>query len=127
MIEEGIKGEAGLTVSDENTAISMGSGTLPVFATPAMAALMEKACAESVEPLLGEGNTSVGVFMELHHVSASPVGSVVTCESILSRVDGRKLKFTVKAYDEGGLIGDGLHERVIVDAERFMSKANGKK
>lgn len=126
MIEEGIKGSEELTVTEELTAMNVGSGMLPVFSTPSMIALMEKTCASSVEPLMEEGKTTVGVFIEVHHVSATAVGRHVTCESILSAVNGRKLKFTVKAYDEGGVIGDAIHERVIIDKESFMEKVKKK-
>ena len=124
MIEEGIKGEETLVVEKNDSAEVVGSGTLPVFATPSMIALMEKTCARSVENLMEEGDTTVGVFIEVHHVSATGLGGKVTCESILSEVNGRKLKFTVKAYDEGGVIGDAIHERVIVNKERFMAKVS---
>ncbi len=127
MIEEGIKGEAKVSVGEDNTAQAMCSGGLPVFATPAMSALMEKACFDSVEPLMENGKSTVGTYIEVHHVSATPKGKEVTAESILTAVDGRRLKFTVKAYDDGGIIGDAVHERVIIDVEKFLTKAQSKR
>lgn len=119
----GIKNELSVLVREEHTAKSMGSGTLAVFATPAMIALMEQTAAESVEDLLGEGKTSVGTLMNAEHLAATPVGMKVTCKSVLIAIDGRKLTFEVEAYDETGLIGKAHHERFTVDAERFLEKA----
>lgn len=125
MIEKGIKNSKKITVSDALTAQNVGSGTLPVFATPAMAALMEACAAESVEALL-EGNTSVGTHLELSHLSADPVGAEVVCESELCEVDGRKLKFRLTVSDRFGVVGTAVHERVIIDPERFMQKVSAK-
>lgn len=122
-----IKGEAAAAVTKENSAAAMGSGTLPVFATPAMVALMERAASESVQPFLPEGDTTVGTLMQIEHLSATPLGMDVKAESMLEAVDGRKLVFTVKAFDASGLIGQGRHERVVITAERFLQKAESKK
>ncbi len=107
----------------------MGSGTLEVFATPAMVALMEAAAyrsvAEALEP--GTGTGTVGTLMNIQHVSATPVGMRVTAESELVEIDGRRLVFTVKALDEAGVIGTGTHERFIVADEKFMAKAEKKR
>ena len=127
MLTVGIKGTQSVTVSNDNTAAAMGSGTLAVFATPSMIALMEKTAYLSVQNELDEGMGSVGTFLNVKHLAATPVGMIVTCESELVEVDGRRLVFTVKAYDEAGLIGEGTHERFIVQNEKFLAKTNAKK
>ena len=126
MLTTGIKGKQELVVTKENTAKAMGSGTLEVFATPAMIALMEKTAYESVAPELEEGSGTVGTALNVKHVAASPVGMKITCESELVKVDGRALTFSVKAYDEKGLIGEGEHERFIIYSEKFQAKADAK-
>ncbi len=127
MLETGIKGSQEVTVTEENTAIAMGSGTLKVFATPAMIALMEKTAWESVAPHLAEGEGTVGTQLNVAHLSATPLSMAVRCESELIEIDGRKLVFKVAAYDDAGLIGEGTHERFIVKNEKFQAKADGKK
>lgn len=127
MLEKGIKGFQEVTVTADNTALAMGSGTLEVFATPSMIALMEKTAWESVAPYLEEGEGTVGTQLDVAHLSATPLDMTVRCQSELVEVDGRKLVFKVSAYDEAGLIGEGTHERFIVKNEKFQSKANGKK
>lgn len=127
MLTIGIKGTQSVTVTNDNTAAAMGSGTLAVFATPAMIALMEKTAYISLQDSLDEGMGSVGTLLNVKHVAATPVGMQVTCESELVEVDGRRLVFTVKAYDEVGLIGEGTHERFIVQNEKFLAKTNAKK
>ena len=106
MLKEGVKGTQEIMVTEENTAKVMGSGALDVFATPAMIALMEKTAWESVQPYLEEGSGTVGTLMNVKHVAASPVGMKITCETELTKVDGRALTFSVKAFDEAGLIGE---------------------
>ena len=127
MLSIGIKGKQELLVAEELSAKSMGSGTLDVFATPAMIAFMERTAWESVAPDLEEGQGTVGTMMNVKHVSATPLGMKVTCETELMEINGRALTFSVKAYDEAGLIGEGTHERFIIDCERFQAKANGKR
>ncbi len=122
----GIEKEIKITVTEDFTALKMGSGSLEVYATPAMVALMEQAAAESVEELLGEGKTSVGTKMEVEHLAATPLGMKVTCRSTLTAVDNRKLTFAVEAYDEAGLIGKAHHERFVIDTQRFLEKTYGK-
>lgn len=126
MLEAGIRGEQKVEVVYENTATAVGSGVLKVFATPCMLALMEKTACDSIIPYLDEGWGSVGTEVNIRHVSATPIGMTVRCESELIEVDGRRLVFTVKAYDEAGLIGEGTHERFIVNNEKFQSKADNK-
>ena len=126
MLEAGIKGTGSVEVVRENTAAAVGSGMLEVFATPMMIALMEKTACESVAPYLEEGSGTVGTELNVKHVAATPIGMQVTCETELVGVDGRRLVFHVKASDEAGLIGEGTHERFIINNEKFQSKANGK-
>lgn len=126
-MEIGITGTQKITVTEELTAETMGSGLLPVYATPAMIALMENTASQSVQAELESGQGTVGTLINVKHVSATPVGMEVTCESKLVEVDRKRLVFEVKAYDEAGLIGEGTHERFIIDNDRFLSRAEGKK
>ncbi|MDD6504213.1 MAG: thioesterase family protein, partial [Lachnospiraceae bacterium] len=116
-----------LTVTEEMAAKNVGSGTLMVFATPAMIALMEKTAWESVQPELEEGSGTVGTALNVKHVAATPMGMKVTCETELIKVEGRALTFSIKAYDEAGLIGEGTHERFVVYNEKFQAKADAKR
>ncbi|MBQ3281095.1 MAG: thioesterase family protein [Eubacterium sp.] len=125
-METGIKNRMEITVTKEITAKAMGSGELPVLATPAMVALIEEACWRSVADELNDGQGTVGTLLDIKHLSATPVGMRVACESELIGVEGRKLTFVVSVYDEAGLIGEGTHERFIVDNERFLAKAETK-
>jgi fluoroacetyl-CoA thioesterase len=126
MLEVGLKGRAAQKVTDETTATAHGSGLLPVFATPALVALMERTCWESVAGSLPPGQGTVGTRLEIAHTAPTPVGMTVICESALVAVEGRKLTFSVKARDEKGPVGSGIHERFIVENERFMAKAREK-
>ncbi len=126
MLEPGIKGRSETIVATDNTALTMGSGTLEVFATPAMCALMEAACAESIEPYLEAGQTSVGTALDIKHLSASPVGIKVWAMSEVTGVDRKAVTFSVEAFDETGKIGEGTHSRFIVEAGRFLDKAQNK-
>ncbi len=126
MLEAGIKGEQSVEVVYENTATAVGSGILQVFGTPCMLALMEKTACESIEPELEEGWGSVGTEVNIRHLAATPIGMTVRCETELVEVDGRRLVFKVWAYDDAGLIGDGTHERFIVNNEKFQAKADAK-
>lgn len=126
-LETGIRGEQSVLVTAANTAKTMGSGTLDVFATPALVALAEKTCWMSVADALGEGNGSVGTKLELEHTAPTPVGMTVTCESELVAVEGRKLTFKVSLHDEKGPVGGGTHERFVVNDAKFAAKAEAKK
>lgn len=126
MIVQGITNRIFQMVTDKLTADCVGSGLARVFATPMMVALMERTCAESVAPMLEEGQSTVGTRIEVTHCSATPVGMEVWCESTLLEVDRRRLLFAVKAYDSCGLIGEGQHERFVVDNARFQANAEGK-
>ena len=125
-IEIGLQGLAETLVEKEDTASAVGSGDLMVYATPCMVALMEGAACESVAPFLADGESTVGVSMEVRHLSATPVGMEVRAESKVTAVDGRKITFEIVAYDEAGEIGRATHERVIVKADRFLEKAYDK-
>lgn len=127
LLTTGIKGKAEAVVDAHNTAKAMGSGTLDVFATPAMVALMESAAYRSVASALEPGTGTVGTLMNIKHVAATPMGMRVTAESELIEVDGRRLVFSVQASDETGLIGTGTHERFIVADRKFMAKAESKR
>ena len=122
----GIKGVQTEVVSEDKTAKSMGSGELKVYATPSMIALMEKTAYISVASELEEGQGTVGTLINVKHLAATPLGMEVKCESELVEVDGRRLVFDVKVYDETGLIGEGTHERFIIFNEKFQSKADTK-
>ena len=126
MLKTGIKGTKTVTVNESNTAKTMGSGTLDVFATPALIALMEETCWRSVADELEEGCGTVGTLLEIRHTAPTPVGMEVTCESVLTEVDGRRLVFTVQAHDAKGIVGEGNHERFIIQNEKFQEKANAK-
>ena len=126
MLEIGIKGRVEDVVREETTAGHIGSGTVRVFATPMMIALMERTCRTSVKPYLDDGQETVGTHVNVSHVSATPVGVNVWCISELIEIDRRKLVFKVEAYDEKGLIGEGLHERFVIDVDKFKAKADEK-
>ena len=124
MLTVGIKGKEEIVVTDANSAKTMGSGTLDVFATPAMIALMEKTAWKSVAPYLEEGCGTVGTLLNVTHDAPTPLGMKVWCESELTEIDGRRLVFSVAAFDETGKIGGGSHERFIVPNEKFQAKAD---
>jgi fluoroacetyl-CoA thioesterase len=125
-LEPGIKGTRQVRVREENSAEVMGSGTLKVFATPAMVALMEETAWKSVAEHLDQGEGTVGTALDIRHTAATPLGMTVTCESELTAVDGRKLTFHVIARDETGVIGEGEHQRFVVNNEKFQAKADSK-
>ena len=121
-METGLTYTSHTVVTDGNTAEHVGSGDLAVFATPAMAALMENAAMLAVAPALEEGQTTVGSEISISHIKPTGIGSKVSATAVLAAVEGRKLSFNVAAHDEEGMIGEGTHIRFIVDSERFMSK-----
>ena len=125
-IQTGLRAEKTETVNKTNTASAWGSGGLPVFATPAMIALMEHTARSAVDPLLPEGWSTVGIELKVRHLAATPEGMTVRCEAELSEIDGRRLLFRVQAFDDAGIIGEGIHERYIVENERFLKKAGEK-
>ncbi len=125
-MQEGIKGYATTSVNNNNTAENVGSGLLPVFSTPSMIALLEMAACNCIEKELDDGFTSVGTLINVKHLAATPVGMNVKAEATLTEIDGRRLVFDIKVYDDTTLIGDGSHERFIVNSEKFLSKTNSK-
>lgn len=127
MLETGIKGTKTVTVNESNTAKTMGSGTLDVFATPALVALMEETCWRSVADRLDEDCGTVGTLLEIKHTAPTPVGMEVTCESVLIEVDGRRLVFEVTARDAQGVVGEGRHERFVIQNGKFQAKADAKR
>lgn len=122
MLEVGLKYQSRVVVSEHNTALKLGSGDMEVFATPAMIALMENAAMNAVASYLDVGATTVGTMMKSSHIKASVLGANIVAEAELVAIDGRRLCFAVKAWDDRGVIGEGEHERFIVDRERFLSK-----
>lgn len=126
MLETGIKNRKDDIVTPENSARKAGSGLLEVYATPSMIALMEGCSHEAVAPELDEGCGTVGISLNIEHVAATPLGMKVYCESELVDIDGRILTFDVKAYDECGLIGRGIHKRCIIQNEKFLKKVEAK-
>lgn len=125
-LERGIEGRAQIVAGPGNLASDLGSGFIAVFSTPTMIALMETAAGTSVEPLVGAGRTTVGVRVDVRHLAATPPGMQVVARSRLVEVDGKRLIFEVWAEDERERIGEGVHERVIVDRSRFMQKVEAK-
>lgn len=126
MLSIGIKGHLEEIVTEEVTADRIGSGLVKVFATPMMIALIEKTCNESVVPQLDAGQGTVGTQINVSHCAATPVGMKVWCDSELVEIDRRRLVFKVAAYDECGLIGEGTHERFVIDSQKFQRKAEEK-
>ena len=125
-IKIGMKGEVGTLAEREDTALEVGSGSLLVYATPCMVALMEGAACEAIAPGLNESETSVGTELNISHLSATPVGLEVRAEAEVTAVEGKTISFAVTAYDEAGKIGEGTHKRVEVSAQRFLDKAYSK-
>lgn len=117
----GLKGVVKTVVGKHNCAITLKSGDLNVFATPAMVALMEQSAVKAIKDVLLEGSTTVGTKIDIAHTRATPIGMLVTAESTLVEIDGRRLVFKTSASDEKGVIGEGTHERFIVDREKFLS------
>lgn len=126
MLEIGIKGRQETVVEDSMLSTNVGSGCVKVFATPMMIALIEKTAPLSVEPYLETGQSTVGTLVNVSHQAATPLGMKVYAESELVAIDRRRLTFKVAAYDEKGLIGEGMHERFVIDIEQFQKKADGK-
>ena len=125
-ITVGMKAEVGTVVEREDTAKEVGSGSLLVYATPCMVALMEGAACEAIEEALGEDKTSVGIELNIQHTSATPVGLEVRAEAEVIAVDGKIITFQLKAFDEAGEIGSGTHKRAIVPVQKFLDKAYAK-
>lgn len=118
----GREGHATARVTEALTAPALGSGSLSVYGTPAMIALMEQAAVDCVDPHLPGGQATVGIHLDATHKSATPLGMSVSATATLTAVDGRKLTFSIEARDEAGVIGEATHVRMIVDAARFMQR-----
>ena len=125
-VEIGRKGRAEAQVTPDNTAQAVGSGLVPVFATPWMVALMENAAVQAVQPVLAAGEGTVGTRLDVTHDAATPVGMRVWAEAEVTTVEGRRITFAVSAYDEAGRIGGGTHERFIIQPEKFLARARAK-
>ena len=118
----GMTGEVSLVVGEQDTATVMGSGTVPVLATPRMVALMEEAAWTAIQEGLEEDQASVGISMNVSHVAATPVGMAVTARAEVTAVEGRKVSFLLKVWDAKGPIGEGTHQRAVVSEEKFVRK-----
>ncbi len=125
-ITVGTKGSAQTLVEREDTALEVGSGSLLVYATPCMAALMEGAACEALNGVLEEGKTSVGIELNLAHTAATPVGMEVTAIAEVTAVDGKIITFQITASDEAGVIGEATHKRAIVNTQKFLDKTYDK-
>ena len=123
----GMKGRAETVVTPENTAAAVGSGLVPVFATPYMVALMENAAVNAVQPAMEENQGTVGTVLNITHDAATPIGMKVWAEAEVTGVEGRKITLSVRAFDECGPIGGGTHERFVITVDRFLAKAQSKK
>ena len=121
-ITVGMKAEVSTLVEREDTAAEVGSGSLLVYATPCMVALMEGAACEAIAPAISEDKTTVGIELNIQHTSATPVGLEVRAEAEVTAVEGKIITFSLTAYDEAGKIGEGTHKRCIVSSQRFLDK-----
>lgn len=126
VITVGLKGETSTLAEREDTAKEVGSGDLLVYATPCMVALMEGAACDALADYLEENQTSVGTFLSIDHISATPVGMEVRAEAEVTAVEGKTITFQVRSFDEAGEIGHGTHKRVIVNSQKFLEKAYSK-
>jgi fluoroacetyl-CoA thioesterase len=125
-ISAGMKGSAELTVGEEHTAPRVGSGKVHVLATPVMINVIEAAALAAIEHLLPSGYQSLGTVLNVRHIAATPVGMKITATSEVTSVEGRTVRFTVSVLDEKELIGDGAHERVVVNVEKFDARVQKK-
>lgn len=125
-ITVGMKAEVSTLVEREDTASEVGSGSLLVYATPCMVALMEGAACEAIEEALSDSQTTVGIELNIQHLSATPVGLEVRAEAEVTAVEGKIITFAVTAYDEAGEIGKGTHKRAIVNSQKFLEKTYAK-
>jgi predicted thioesterase len=125
-LKVGMEGRADLTVGDEHTAPHVGSGRAPVMATPVLINLMEAAALAAVEDHLPKGYQSLGIHLDVNHFAATPVGMLVQAKAMLTAIEGRTLSFTVEAWDEREPIGDGRHQRVVVNVARFDQRVQAK-
>jgi fluoroacetyl-CoA thioesterase len=126
-MEIGLRGTATVRVTAQNTAETLGSGDVPVFATPSLVALLETAAVNAVTSYLSPGETTVGTWIEVTHLAGTPVGMEVRAEATLSAVEGRRLTFSVVAHDAREKVGEGRHQRIVVARERFLAKVADKR
>ena len=122
----GLVGEARRVVGEGDLAAALGSGSVRVFGTPAMIALMEAAAVQALDRLLPDGSASVGTSLDVRHVAPTPLGAEVRARAELVAVEGRRLAFRVEAFDPAGPIGEGTHERAVVEVDRLMARAAGR-
>lgn len=125
-ISVGMRGEVATLVEREDTALEVGSGSLLVYATPCMVALMEGAACEAISGALSDDKTSVGISLDISHLSATPVGLEVRAEAEVIAVEGSTITFQLTAYDEAGKIGEGIHKRAVITTQRFLDKVYSK-
>lgn len=125
-ISVGMTGEVFTMAEREDTALEVGSGSVLVYATPCMVALMEGAACEAIQEALPESKTSVGTYLQLEHLSATPVGMEIRAQATVTAVEGSIVTFSVEAFDEVGKIGEGIHKRAIVNTQKFLEKAYNK-
>ena len=125
-VKAGLKGRVDLTVGDEHTAPSVGSGAIHVLGTPVMINLMEAAALDAAEHLVPKGHQSLGIHVDISHVAATPIGMKVHATAEVTAVEGNRIRFRVEAHDEAGMIGKGTHERVVVNMERFDKRVQKK-
>lgn len=125
-ITVGMTGTVSTSVEREDTALEVGSGSLLVYATPCMVALMEGAACEAIAEAVSEDKTTVGIELNISHLAATPVGMDVRAEAEVTAVEGNIITFSVTAYDEAGKIGEGIHKRAIVTSQRFLDKTYAK-
>jgi predicted thioesterase len=118
----GLVGESQVRVTEVNTAKHLGSGNVEALATPEMVRLMEQAGVAAVDRLLPEGQCTVGVALDIRHLAATPLGMTVTARAELLTVEGRRLTFRVEAFDQVEKVGEGTHQRYIIDADRFQQR-----
>ena len=124
--EPGLIGETRSVVTEKDTAAHLGSGTVPVFGTPALVGLMEAAAVQALADFLPAGQTSVGARIDVRHLTPTPVGMHIRARAELVETEGRRVSFRIEAWDEVERIGEAIHERMIIDAERFVTKARAK-
>ena len=125
-LHPGLRGEASLTVGEQHTAPRVGSGAVHVLATPVMINLFEAAALAAIESLLPPGHQSLGTVLNVRHIAATPVGMRVVATAVVEKIDGRTVHFRLEARDERDLIGDGTHERVVVNVEKFDARVQAK-
>ncbi len=125
-LEPGLIGELDMVVGEEHTAARYGSGLAPVFSTPHLVALLEGSAKSAVEPYLEPGQSTVGTLVNIKHLAATPIGMTVRARAELLQIDGRRLRFRVEAWDEREKIGEGEHERFIINMDRFMARVTEK-